>query len=820
MGTAGSGGGNLNVGVAVVQAQVTSSGGTVSVSGTGGGNAGASLNLGVAILGGTISAGGTAPVSVTGTGGLGTNGHGVDFNVAGLFGGAPPANITASGGNVTVTGTPGTGADSYGINLWQNGTISTTGSGQATLIADSIAIDTSGTPGTVNAGNNTATIRQKSNGVAIDLGGTDSAGTLGLTDAELDRVLAGTLRIGNSASGAMTVSADITRAAATVMNLIGAAIHVTGGLINSAGGNVNLDAGASASFAKSGIDVDAGAGTLAFGSGDDLSIAINGATLDTQYQQLNVAGLVNLSGVDLVLGGSYTPVASDSFIIVANDGVDPITGTFNGLAEGATVSVNGTDKKITYVGGTGNDVALIPLIATVPTISIADVTRLEPDSGIVSVVFTVQLSAPSAGTVSVAFATADGSGPAGATAPDDYTATNGRLTFQPGQTRASIRVAIEGDTVVELDETFFINLSDPINVVLGDAQATGTILNDDVLVRIGDASVREGNAGVVNANFTVTRSASQPVGNVTVAFSTADGTATAGSDYTATSDTLTFMPGELAKTITVPVFGDLAREANETFFVNLTSVTNAVIADKQGKGTIVNDDSEPLVNISPALSVSPVVVTEPDSGSTPAEFLVTLSKASGQVVSVRFTTANGTARAGRDYKTMRGTLAFAPGQTQQTISVPVFADLVDEPDETFFVRLSSQQNAELRNRTAQGTIKDHPSPGRHRALVYQPPGKSCGERYDQKDNRADKRRAGDERTERDGRGELVGRGKCDLDYTGLTGKSYFARETSTTVAVSVLVDRAIESDETFTVDLDNAVNAVIGDGMGAIFNDD
>jgi autotransporter-associated beta strand protein len=558
-----------------------------------------------------------------------------------------------------------------------------------------------------------------------------------------------------------------------------------------------------------------------------LGVDIGGNVPGTGYSQV-----VDTGGTgDFILGpdaylelhqyGGYVPVVGDQYMIIQNDGSNPIQGTFFDLPEGSVISnflgIASLSAYITYQGGDGNDV----VITVVAQTSITDVTRLERNSGIANFVFTVQLSAPSANTVSVAFATADGSGPAGATALDDYTATSGRLTFEPGQTRASVVVAVRGDAVVELDETFFINLSDPINAALGDAQATGTILNDDVVVRIRDVSVTEGNTGVVNANFIVTRSQSQPLGNVTVAFSTADGTATAGSDYTATSGTVTFTPGELQKTITVPVFGDLARESNETFFVNLTSVTNAVIADRQGKGTIVNDDHTPLVNILPALGVSPVVVTEPDSGSTPAEFLVTLSAASGQPVSVRFTTANGTARAGRDYKTVRGTLTFAPGQTQQTISVPVFADLVDEPDETFFVRLSSQRNAVLRDRTAQGTIKDHPSPGRHRARVYQRPGEPCGERYDQKDHRGDERRAGDERTERDGRGEPVGRDQCDLDDNGLTGPlDYFARETSKTVAVSVLVDAVLESEETFSVHLANAANAVIGDGQGTISNDD
>ena len=100
---------------------------------------------------------------------------------------------------------------------------------------------------------------------------------------------------------------------------------------------------------------------------------------------------------------------------------------------------------------------------------------------------------------------------------------------------------------------------------------------------IGDVTVTEGHAGTQSATFTVTLSAAsdQPV---TVAYATADGTATAGSDYQAASGTLTFAPGETSKTITVLVNGDRLGEPNETFLVNLSGPTNATIADGQGVG--------------------------------------------------------------------------------------------------------------------------------------------------------------------------------------------------------------------------------------------
>jgi hypothetical protein len=109
-------------------------------------------------------------------------------------------------------------------------------------------------------------------------------------------------------------------------------------------------------------------------------------------------------------------------------------------------------------------------------------------------------------------------------------------------------------------------------------------------VSIGDVSANEGNSGTVSAAFAVSLSA--PSSNtVTVNYATADGTATAGSDYTAASGSVTFPPGTTSQTINVVISGDTTIEATETFVVNLSGASNAVIGDSQGEGTIVNDDA-------------------------------------------------------------------------------------------------------------------------------------------------------------------------------------------------------------------------------------
>ena len=174
-------------------------------------------------------------------------------------------------------------------------------------------------------------------------------------------------------------------------------------------------------------------------------------------------------------------------------------------------------------------------------------------------------------------------------------------------------------------------------------------------ITINDVTVPEGNSGTANATLTVTLSATSAQ-TVKVDFATADGTATAPSDYQANNGTLTFNPGDLTKTITVLVNGDTMDEPNETFFVNLSNVVNAVILDSQGQGTITDNDSAPSV------SINDVTVTEGNSGTTAATFTATLSAASGFTVTVNYATADSTANADSDYQAASGTVTFNPGE--------------------------------------------------------------------------------------------------------------------------------------------------------------
>jgi hypothetical protein len=237
-------------------------------------------------------------------------------------------------------------------------------------------------------------------------------------------------------------------------------------------------------------------------------------------------------------------------------------------------------------------IAALRFAACEPQISIDDVSLNEGNSGTTPFTFTVSLSRPSAFATTVDFATADG---AATVADNDYQPATGTLTLQPGETSKAVAVNVNGDTTFEPNETFLVNLSNPINATIADNEGLGTILNDDPqpVISIADVSGFEGNAGTTPFTFTVSLT-NPSFQAITVDFATADGTATvANNDYQPTSGTHVFSPGESTKIVTALVNGDATVEPNETFLVNLSNATNATIADSQGQGTIQNDDLSP-----------------------------------------------------------------------------------------------------------------------------------------------------------------------------------------------------------------------------------
>jgi hypothetical protein len=190
----------------------------------------------------------------------------------------------------------------------------------------------------------------------------------------------------------------------------------------------------------------------------------------------------------------------------------------------------------------------------------------------------------------------------------------------------------------------------------------------------------------------VTLSAPSPHA-VTVRYGTLDGTATANNDYTPVNPTLiSFDPYETSKTVSISVLGDTLSEAQEYFTVRLSGPGSATIADGWGQGTIVDNDPVPTVQLD----------ANSFSASGGGLFLVTahLSTPSGQTVTVHYATSDGTATTPADYTDTHGTLTFSPGQTSQTLSVPIVDDSGVEPDENLSLTLSSPFHADLAEPTA------------------------------------------------------------------------------------------------------------------------
>ena len=194
---------------------------------------------------------------------------------------------------------------------------------------------------------------------------------------------------------------------------------------------------------------------------------------------------------------------------------------------------------------------------------------------------------------------------------------------------------------------------------------------------------------------------------LTVAYTTVDGTAQAGSDYVAQSGVLTFAPGEYSHSVSVPLIPDTLDEPNETFELVLSS-PGVPFAQARAVGTILDND-EPVV---PTVSVADCVVVEGNTGNVGCEFLVRLSGTFPSLVTVQYGTANGTAAAPGDYLAQAGTLTFPPGTTLQTVTVPVVGDLLAEPDESFELNLSPLANVDPGDTNARGQILDNDWPVR------------------------------------------------------------------------------------------------------------
>ncbi|UYV16554.1 putative Ig domain-containing protein [Porphyrobacter sp. ULC335] len=446
-----------------------------------------------------------------------------------------------------------------------------------------------------------------------------------------------------------------------------------------------------------------------------VSIAVSPASLSedgtdnltftvTRSASLNTPTVVNISTFGTATSGTDYTGGMTNVTIPAN--ATAATIVIDPAADG-TVEPDET-VTLSVAAGAGYTVGS-PSAATgtilnddVPSASISVAPATVTEDGAGNLVYTVTLSAVSNSPVSINYAVT-GTAASGT----DYATITSPLIINTGQTTGTITVNPAADTNVEADETVVLTVTAGTGYTVGSPNAaTGTISNDDTPgLTINDVTVTEGNSGTTSATFTVSLAAAAPAGGVTFDIATANGTATAGSDYTAQSlSGQTIAAGSTSATFTVSVTGDLLDEPNESFFVNVTNVTNATVVDGQGLGTISDDDDLPTI------SIGDVGVFEGNSGITNAQLTVSLSAPSGQVVTVSFATGSQTAAQPADYTGIIGTLTFTPGQTAQLINVAVIGDTVPEADETFLVNLSGATNATIADNQGVVTITNDDVP--------------------------------------------------------------------------------------------------------------
>ncbi len=238
-----------------------------------------------------------------------------------------------------------------------------------------------------------------------------------------------------------------------------------------------------------------------------------------------------------------------------------------------------------------DDVSITPRGVPLAGLRVSDVEMTEGNSGTTSFDFVVSLENPAPdGGVTFDITTIDGS----ATAPTDYTTRMlTGVTIPAGSQSYTFSVLVNGDTTFENDESFSVKVSNVVGAPVVDGEGLGTILNDDAgaLLNISDATNTEGNSGTTPFQFTVSLSQPAPAGGVTFDIATSNGTAMEPTDYTANSQVGVVIPaGGTFINFTVLVNGDTTPEPDETFSVTVSNVTNALINDGVGLGTILNDD--------------------------------------------------------------------------------------------------------------------------------------------------------------------------------------------------------------------------------------
>lgn len=281
-----------------------------------------------------------------------------------------------------------------------------------------------------------------------------------------------------------------------------------------------------------------------------------------------------------------------------------------------------------------------------------------------------------------------------ATGGADFNSTVQKIDFAANETTKTITVPIFEDSLVEGNESLTLTLANPsANTSIGtQANATLNIIDNDSTIAFSQAEYQVNEDGtVIGAAITINRTGISS-GTASVKLQLSNGTATGGTDFDNTPQTINFAANEVTKTITVPITNDAEFETAENLTLTL-SEPNGGSLGTQTTATlnIIDNDSAPVAAISPLT----VTQNEGNSSTTAYRFTVNLSKASSQPITIRYRTNNGTATATDDYTDNDGFLTFAAGTLSQTITVNVTGDNKQEANETFTVDLTDATGATI-----------------------------------------------------------------------------------------------------------------------------
>jgi hypothetical protein len=430
-------------------------------------------------------------------------------------------------------------------------------------------------------------------------------------------------------------------------------------------------------------DDDAG-GTLGFGAA---AYKVKETLAQAVIAVRRTAGTAGAVTVDYATGGgtavpgtnydavsgtlSFGPgVASRSFAVPIHDDGAPTSDLTVGLAlSGATGGA-----------GIGRGSAELTIQSAEPLVQFAagrSVARERSGRALIA----VRRSGPTQDPVTVEYATSDGT----AEAPGDYVPASGTLSFGPGVVTRSFAVELVDDGAAESDETVGLSLSNPVGAGLGaDASATLTIATGDPALRF---SAETYGVTEVAPRATITVRRSPATGQAaTVSYSTADGTAAAGSDYLAVSGTLSFAPGAVARTFGVPILNDADSEDVETVILTLSDPSASAVLGMPAQAELRIQRNDAAGTLQFATGVASVSESGPYA-------VVTVTRTGGTAgnVSVDYATADGTAQAWVDYVPASGTLVFGSGELSKAILVTILDDGLVDGNERLFLTLSNPQ---------------------------------------------------------------------------------------------------------------------------------